>query len=154
MTLRPLWSVYHRSLWWQSLAKHCILFQRVQLHISTRHHSFGRSRPFLFLTKNLSQLGGLTKRGFTAWHFQQALTYRLRRRTTFCWCARCGRGVAWSSGGRHPYRSVSPGICWRRYERLPEPLTTAVPARLTPNARTVETRLREPSYVPDHKYGS
>ena len=33
------------------------------MHSSIRHHSF------LFLTKNLSQLGGLTKRGFTASHF-------------------------------------------------------------------------------------
>ena len=95
----------------------------------------------------------LYKRGSAVWHFN-TLTYRLRRRTTFCWCARCGRGVVWSSGGRHPYHSASPDTCWRRYERLPEPLTTAVPARLTPDVCTVETRLREPSYVPDHRYGS
>ena len=86
--------------------------------------------------------------------FHQSLTYRLRRRTTFCWCARCGRGVVWSSGGRHPYRSALPDTCWRRYGRLPGPLTTAVPVRLTPDVCTVGTRLREPSYVPGHRYGS
>ena len=86
--------------------------------------------------------------------FQPELTYRLRRRTTFCWCAQCGRGVVSSSGGRHPYRSVWPGTCWRRYERLPEPLTTAVPTRPIPNVRTAGTRLREPSYVPSRRYGS
>ena len=124
------------------------------MHISTRHHSFWAVKTVSISDQKSFTTRWLYKERFYCITFQQSLTYRLRRRTTFCWCARCGRGVVWSSGGRHPYHSVSPDTCWRRYVRLPEPLTTAVPARLTPDVCIVETRLREPSYVPDHRYGS
>ena len=128
--------------------------RRFQMYISTRHHSFWAVKTVSISDQKSFTIRWPYKERFYCITFQLSLTYLLRRRTTFCWCARCGRGVAWSSGGRHPYRSASPDTCWRRYERLPEPLTTAVPVRLTPDVCIVETRLREPSYVPNHRYGS
>lgn len=74
--------------------------------------------------------------------------------TTSCWFGWHGMDGISSSSGRHLYHRTSPGICWRRFEQLPELRMSAVQTRRRQDEHRVGTHQLGPSFFPNQRFGS